>query len=726
MKATKFFALVAALFAVGCSNNPNSSINPDDTQQGGGEPEVGVLRVSGEANTLATIALGEAGAQEGTLPLVWPNSAEVGLFSLNSTAFFNTKATKAGVIVDAEGNTVPAVTADFTTGGITEVTEGNQFYIYYPYNEATVLAGSFLATSVPAEQTQKDHTVAAPIADYIVGYDLATVGKGGAVNFKLQHPLAYVEVCVSSTEFADYNVKSLELVDLEGNAKLAGDVFVDLSKPANQAVMLAGNGSASVKLNVADIKNDTNLSKGGTHKFWLTTLPNNFADCELWLIVELLHSTNGSTIVLPVRLYNVDIKANAINVINLEGLSSQHNGAKWYAPVDSRLMPQLGYAYGEANTYLIQCKSGTYKGATFTPDANIPGSVRIDIRGRGEFSKIVDVRKATFEWAKNKAGEIYTLDNSNYPHINSAAYTIDDSTKAEGYITVTNNAAHAGAPILLMKLDGKVIWSWTFWNIAADGTSFGDVTIGNHTYANMLLGQSTMQYETWSVNKRSDDSYADFANRTAYVYQWGRPMPQFWQEDFVNGSPNNKQLVCEVAPTVQEIIENPATYYISSNAYLPIDGVKRDMWGDKDKKGSTAGAVCIKSVYDPCPKGYRVADYGALNNLVSLKETASVDNTSGQVGVCYTTSTGSTHKYLNVGFLRGAVKDNGQLDVYGWSNNGALSGLKYNTSWSNATATTSSYSFYINTTDFINTHKMGSHNGDCAMSVRCQKDTDNR
>ena len=119
-------------------------------------------------------------------------------------------------------------------------------------------------------------------------------------------------------------------------------------------------------------------------------------------------------------------------------------------------MSGAGYAYGDANTYLIQFKDDTYSGATLNPDPEIPASVTIDYRLRGDMFGAPVPDNVTFEWLEgynnsNPSWGKYTMDRSLIWNCDKYSISVD----AENYkVTVTNTGAHAGAPILLMKKDG--------------------------------------------------------------------------------------------------------------------------------------------------------------------------------------------------------------------------------------------------------------------------------
>lgn len=352
--------------------------------------------------------------------------------------------------------------------------------------------------------------------------------------------------------------------------------------------------------------------------------PKDYSSDKIWYVFTL--EKDGVSRVLPIETDGLNIPAATAVRFDVGSLAESRNAAPWYYPYeDKRLMCGEGYAYGDANTYLIQFKDNTYTGATLNPDPDIPSSVTIDYRLRGDMFGSPVPEDVTFEWLQgynnsNPAWGKYTMDRTNI--WNCDKYSISADT--ENYkVTVTNTGAHVGAPILLMKKDGKVLWAWTFWNIAADGTRFGPVDFGGIQLANLAIGHASTQKES-ILSKLTE------LRRSTYYYQWGRPIPTFSQNGtgvyFAEADGRNaakpRVPVCDKgALSVAEALQNPG--YLIQNAYTKgtassalndwnKDGMmnQADLWG-----GSSSEVEGVKSIYDPCPKGWRVADAKTYLNV---------------------------------------------------------------------------------------------------------------
>ena len=750
MKATKYFALVAALLAVGCTNELGDDGIDQNTNVEGGI----VLTLTGEAQSEddaeARIMI-DGSKTSGKYNVKWRNEDAIGLFSVDGTTVNNVKAAESSIDSGAH------LTATFQTASPVLASEGDDLYVYYPHSTNVTYSDGVFSNNLPAEQTLSNLTVQYDWAPYAFGYDKTTVNAG--TKFMLKHPLAYVRVKVVPTDYVkNWGLKGVQIVDRTGMAKLAGNYTVN----AETGELTVSNTSSSVDFTINSVsKSIADVSGYTNYSMWLVTLPWDFTDSEVWVVAKFIDLDTNNIIYVPTKYENAKLKGNAVNVINLTLNEGEHSAAGWYEPIDTRLMAGLGYAYGDQNTYLIQCKNGsTYTGATYTPNANIPDEVKVDIRGRGDFSKVIDVTKATFEWFRigkyangNGAGAVYTPQTNGFgaSGVDPTKYTIDDSTKAQGYITVKNTGAYAGAPILLMKVDNKVVWAWSFWNIAADGTELEGVQIGDVQLANMLIGQPTMKFTTWGANKyvdpnNSSNVYADAVFRFAHMYQWGRAIPTFWRSYWSLNDGDTKTGNAVVYRTngaipLADALARPvgiimSTQEVTDQAKWCSDEYY-DLWG----ASTTNTAAGVKSNYDPCPKGWRVADYKTYKvilddvngDLTKVPYTTDAEY-PGAPGFLY--NGGALH-FLAPGNANAKTASNGRLATNGGNVNAKSASCITQTTWTNyvgsATGAQAQALFNGNVTVKIDGQnvtqrqfRFGGYNRSTAMPVRCQKDADNR
>lgn len=468
-----------------------------------------------------------------------------------------------------------------------------------------------------------------------------TVEAGSANPVQFVHKMSVIRINVASTAMEGAKVASVAI--------------------RSEGAALSSSGKDYVRLTLLD-----SLTLGTTPKeIIFSCLPADLTGKEV-LIAFRLKGKNGS-FTLPVSFNGRELKANTVNSFNFDDLS-EDRCADWYEPHDKRGMEVPTFAYGDANTYFIQCKNGsTYTGAAYTPDESIPSSVDISIKARGDILKVSNPRGATFEWAVLQNGSVYSMRTIGY-----SASAVEPAKYSFSYdgglsVKVTNDAAFAGSPILLMKKNGRTLWAWTFWNIAADGTRFATVDIAGAKVANMDIGQATTQFAAWAAN--SDPVY-----RTVNRYQYGRPIPVFFNTvlslDYPDGSSAGNIPVMWGPVSFDTLLGNPVGLIANQTPNVDMspycsDNSMAKAWGGC---GAETGK---KSVFDPCPKGYRIVDRKVMTALASEGKTF---ETNANYPGFYHTGTGCL--FLRSGYYtQKTVDKSGKLQIGGsqstsliWSN----------------------------------------------------------
>ena len=683
---------------------------------------------------------------EGTVAtegFAWKTSSAVGLYSaMDEIKIINKEcrivgwANTAPVIDEETGENTNAYTpseyegkavARFTTPALDLVAGENKFVVYSPYNPDLVYSrGIIYGLNIDDRQVQAAPNVAADC--FALGMVTGIPGVDETFKFELNPVTAVAQVSISSTEFAGYAPKRVSIYD-DNNTPMAGGFNLN---PETMEIVPTGEPLNRVSVTVT---NTSLLSEVKTQNIYMNILPVDMSGKEIWVIVE-LQNEEGLTITVPTKKSGLVFKAGQTTLIDLGGLSETMNAAgEWYVATETRYLPGPGVAYGEANTYFIQCKNGsTYTGASYTPNPDIPDEIKIDIRARGNFYNAVDPKGAEFDWARTMNGTVYTC--------RTIGYEASGVDPANGYefsydgnytVTVKNVSAYAGSPILVMKKDGKILWAWTFWNVAADGTSIKPVTTAGYDFAPMDIGQATTQFDTWVANKNGANP--DVVYRTTNLYQWGRYMPNFWTSywtvtgghDGANAVTNEQCLAILTNPlSYTDAMANPVGMILAvtdatDQANWCSDDVK-DFWGsttgDREKEG-------IKSIYDPCPKGWRVADTKALSAIVDacpeVGSGYSYIDTAGYPGIRI-----GDNSFICAGYINGKTSDNGRLANMGGANTGNTSGASHGLLWSNVCGAVQGQAFYFRPSSGKVAPKINSYNKSISAPVRCQVDRDNR
>ena len=173
----------------------------------------------------------------------------------------------------------------------------------------------------------------------------------------------------------------------------------------------------------------------------------------------------------------------------------------------------------------------------------------------------------------------------------SEVFVVDNGTDKR-YIAVQAAGKHGNA-VVAIKKEGAILWSWHIW--VTDYNPSGE-------WMDRNLGATS-------------NTPGDVGSLGLY-YQWGRKDPFPGSNSTKEGGKaktiynidyNEVEVPSKTTPqpasggnNLAIVIANPTTYYKSHDWYGGQGGVRNNaLWGS----GTT------KSVYDPCPEGYRVPSY---------------------------------------------------------------------------------------------------------------------
>ena len=152
----------------------------------------------------------------------------------------------------------------------------------------------------------------------------------------------------------------------------------------------------------------------------------------------------------------------------------------------------------------------------------------------------------------------------------------------------TDDAVVPGNALIAVKDDSdNILWSWHIWVVDYDPST------QNHTY---YSGAVMMDRNLGA--SASAPEMSDFANTwkpaAGVIYQWGRKDPLLYES--VN-------VYHDRFSSVEESVQSPATFAAGNEYWLyPMDEY---LW-----KSDT------KTMYDPCPAGWRVSPKNAWDNVV--------------------------------------------------------------------------------------------------------------
>lgn len=174
----------------------------------------------------------------------------------------------------------------------------------------------------------------------------------------------------------------------------------------------------------------------------------------------------------------------------------------------------------------------------------------------------------------------------------------------------------ANGVISVLDSNGIVMWSWHIWVWADDLTP---VEITNKT---------GVKYKILPVNLATKKS-TTAGKMYNWLYQWGRHVPMLPPNDYnsttnaTNYGVKTFTVSSGAASTYGEGIQNPQMYYTSTSAPYNWFGTTSyyNLWDANCVSTGNSDNNVVKTVYDPCPPGFKVPNgniftYFSTTNVV--------------------------------------------------------------------------------------------------------------
>lgn len=528
-------------------------------------------------------------------------------------------------------NSAEASTAVFTS---TTATEAPQ-YAYYPYASG-VTDKTAVPVSIAQEQVYSDNSSLAAY-DFKVATGVEAQ-EDGSYRMAFRQMLALLEISIDLDGLSGYeptDEEKIVSVKIEHEtATLWGDFTADLTNPDNGLapvengedgvdpsiiVTLSGQPVVTGKCTAYAMTAPADVS-GGTWYFEIETT-NNLICFISETATEALEA--GKFYAVPLTATAIDSRGHHYDetgetlISGAEIISLKEDGGD--DPVISE---------GEtANCYMISA-AGTY-------------SFDASVMGNGDSGIIADAGFHTSSAAIEGGASAELLWQDTYGFISSVSY--DSAAKT---ITYTASSNVGNACIALKDANGTILWSWHIW-----GT--GDREVKDDVYTNQAgatftvmdrnLGQLTMLYST-DFHTEGEAMYirenAILSSAEAdgidpiycTMYQWGRkdPIPSAgvrYDKDNVSTDISSSYPVLNYnnfsssdEATIEYSIQNPDylidTYKHTSsqlwekdgNPYLWGGGASTTLVSSMAEDAAGSGWENGKTIYDPCPVGYRVAN----------------------------------------------------------------------------------------------------------------------
>ena len=260
---------------------------------------------------------------------------------------------------------------------------------------------------------------------------------------------------------------------------------------------------------------------------------------------------------------------------------------------------------GHANCYIIPQDAPAY----YCFDATVIGNGDEGLcEGAHVTSTKIAPKGAKILWKIIGSSKI--MENNDGQPIKTSSVKIDK----DGIVTFNTHSMVGNAVIAVYdneECTGKPLWSWLFWKPEGGLDAVKDI-VYNETYTLM--------------DRNIGAGYlAKYPDEVSGLYfQWGRKDPFFHANGIATSAfftlVDNAATDGDIAYTVA----NPTTLITSLgsanfeyNDWLPNAMQNAKLWGAK------------KTIYDPCPAGYRVADAEAFASVVSGTPTLMPNNGTG-------------------------------------------------------------------------------------------------
>lgn len=257
---------------------------------------------------------------------------------------------------------------------------------------------------------------------------------------------------------------------------------------------------------------------------------------------------------------------------------------------------------------------------------------------------------------------------------NGASGSVIDAPAMEGAtLKVPVTGTKGNAVVAVCKADGTILWSYHIWVSEVADVVFKNDPLGSFLMLDRNLGAT-------STAQKDRNAYGLF-------YQWGRKDP--FARNLTATRPGGKpyesassdlektEVATETTGTIAFATRNPQTRLLADNDWH-CTCRNNALWGNAN--GTTEEGIGIKTVYDPCPAGYRVPEILAYAGLTDKDKS----NCTNQYGHMFDIDgAGTTSYFPTAGYLPKDKHTTLYLEYRGYL-------------WTNVAGETGAYYFYYN------------------------------
>lgn len=562
MRGLMACAMAATLALGGCQQS-------EELGGGNGSHLVTIMGGQSGYEPAATRSVIGGELENGALVMQWAVEDKIGVFSTSAQNSLFTST-----------NTRPANYTGFVGTKVgTETLE----YAYYPYAEG-VTDRTRIPVNIPSMQSYTDVN---SVAQYdLKASDQLTEQTDGTYECQMKQMACLVrfeinlhnlagEIQKQDENNADASSEKLQSVSIHSDVNLTGSYTYDLTHLSNGLVPVQGSGDLTLNFTATP-------SLSGTVVAYAVVVPGKQNGQKLTIDIE----TNKHKLQLTPTV-QCDFEAGSFYVIPLNATVFTNNKVTVetsYPEVTEEtancyMVTQTG-EHSFVATQIGNGDKGIVKNAQFhvTSTRILPSSAKLLWQDTQNF--VSDIRLTD--------GRVYYKANSNVGNAVIAVYSGENGT-------------------------GDILWSWHIWGVGDEAPA--DVEITNKANAKFQM----MDRVLGSLSAVST---------SAMLYQWGRkdPIPNA-SAYYVDGGSVDISTSFPVTDgtgsTILTGVRNPASiikqvsnsgdWLATANNYLWGDVNENDQYtwytnGKYANAGAGAGWTDQKTIYDPSPVGYRVAN----------------------------------------------------------------------------------------------------------------------
>ena len=473
-------------------------------------------------------------------------------------------------------------------------------------NNATLCAYSPYSSFVNVSSVPLTSNLYNSASDFCYGYTngVNAINMGTGVSFTLDH--AYAKLTLRFTKGSSFiGAGNVKKITVTGGARSAA---LNIS-------------SSSPSLSVTDATTPVSVGDGVTTIFNIVNTPSYDVD------VLMVPSTISSGLTFTLNVDDINLTATLPSSL-LNALAAKTNYTIPIAINSTSL--DLG---GASGTNYVKITDWTVPASVTNPLNDIPESNCYIVAPCGTI--LIPVSRATTGNAVNfPAGASFTC-GLLWSDVSATHVT---TTAVGRYIKVVAGSAEGNSVVYAMNSSNQIVWSWHIWV-----TNYHPGTTAN-------TGTNTTTYQSangllWMDRNLGAIAVADgtntFATCGGLFYQWGRKDPFPGSDGTTTGSTNiiAKSISVNVTPTKGTQLSNDNVYFYDFGPSDYANALSYSIQSPLTFFGKWAGSTAIvaaaaipsnengmyswnsstnaKTIYDPCPAGWRVPANGAWSALPS-------------------------------------------------------------------------------------------------------------